>query len=261
MSITKINSLQNALSNINPTKIQKYNNSEYHHSSIKTGEKKLSKSSINDTVDLSAVYKDIEKNITESSDKSPMDNGKESESNVVNRPKGIDGKPVTESDLRVINDLKKRDSEVRKHEQAHIASSGGHARGGTSYTYHKGPDGKRYAVGGEVNIDTSEASSPEKTANKMRAVKRAALAPANPSAQDRRVASKAQIKLTEAEKLIALEYRKDTSELKEENDNKNVDESSNENSNIKNVDTSEKVKGYNATTLTFPKGSLINVSA
>ena len=44
------------------------------------------------------------------------------------------------------------DREERQHEQAHLSAAGGHARGGPSYQYETGPDGKRYAVGGEVSI-------------------------------------------------------------------------------------------------------------
>ena len=62
----------------------------------------------------------------------------------------------------------------------------------------KGPDGKDYAVGGEVQISTSEESEPEQTITKMQQVRRAALAPAEPSSQDYSVARKAQQKEMEA---------------------------------------------------------------
>lgn len=89
-------------------------------------------------------------------------------------------------------ELKKRDQEVRRHEQAHIAAAGSHARGGPSFEFKIGPDGKRYAVAGEVQIDTSPVGNdPQATITKMQQVRRAALAPANPSAQDRAVAASA----------------------------------------------------------------------
>jgi len=85
-----------------------------------------------------------------------------------------------------------RDAEVRAHENAHKAAAGQHARGGPTYEFERGPDGRRYAVGGEVQIDTSPApNDPDATILKMRQVRRAALAPAEPSPQDRRVASEA----------------------------------------------------------------------
>lgn len=88
--------------------------------------------------------------------------------------------------------LQSRDRQVRNHEQAHLAAAGGVARGGASLIYMTGPDGKRYAIGGEVAIDTSPVpGNPEKTIFKAQIIRRAALAPATPSPQDRRVASAA----------------------------------------------------------------------
>ena len=91
-----------------------------------------------------------------------------------------------------IAELKRRDQEVRQHEAAHVATGGAYVRGGASYTYQPGPDGKRYAVGGEVSIDASlVANNPEATIAKMGQVRAAALAPANPSGQDLAVAAQA----------------------------------------------------------------------
>ncbi len=92
-----------------------------------------------------------------------------------------------------ISKLRNRDEEVKQHEMAHMAAGGQYVRGGTTYKYVKGPDGKMYAIGGEVEIDTSPGRTPEETIKKMEQVKRAALAPKNPSAQDRMVAEKASI--------------------------------------------------------------------
>ena len=86
--------------------------------------------------------------------------------------------------------LRKRDQDVRAHEQAHIAAAGGLAKGGATFSFQRGPDGKQYAVGGEVNIDTSPVSgNSEATIRKAKQIRAAALAPANPSAQDRAVAA------------------------------------------------------------------------
>jgi len=90
-----------------------------------------------------------------------------------------------------IADLKKTDQEVKAHEQAHMAAGAGLVMGGANYQYQRGPDGKMYAVGGEVTIDTSRENDPKETVNKMQQVKRAALAPAQPSGQDRSVAARA----------------------------------------------------------------------
>ena len=91
-----------------------------------------------------------------------------------------------------IKELKKRDAEVKQHEQAHKSAAGAAYVSGPHFEYKIGPDGHRYAVGGNVKIDTSEVSGdPEATLKKARQVKRAALAPADPSAQDRQVAAEA----------------------------------------------------------------------
>ena len=91
-----------------------------------------------------------------------------------------------------VQKLQARDREVRAHEQAHIAAGGQHVSGGASFTYQAGPDGRQYAIGGAVQIDTTPVpGDPEATEEKARAVRRAALAPANPSATDQNVAAKA----------------------------------------------------------------------
>lgn len=91
--------------------------------------------------------------------------------------------------------LSRRDQEVRAHEQAHAAVGGRYA-GAPSYTFSHGPDGKRYAVGGEVSIDSGPVpNDPEATLRKMEIVLRAALAPADPSAKDLRIAAQAQAQM------------------------------------------------------------------
>lgn len=75
-----------------------------------------------------------------------------------------------------IEKLRKRDQEVRTHEQAHITSAGGLAKGGATFSFQHGPDGKQYAVGGEVNIDTSPiAGNPEATIRKAQQIRAAGL--------------------------------------------------------------------------------------
>lgn len=98
---------------------------------------------------------------------------------------------LSEDEEEVVEEMAARDREVRAHEQAHAAVGGQYA-GSPSYQFDQGPDGKRYAVSGEVPIDVSPVSGdPEATIRKMETVKRAALAPAEPSGQDRAVASTA----------------------------------------------------------------------
>lgn len=97
-----------------------------------------------------------------------------------------------------VQQLAQRDREVRAHEQAHAAVGGAHA-GHPNYQFTSGPNGVRYASGGHVSIDISPVKGdPQATVEKMQQVQRAALAPANPSAQDRSVASKATAQAAEA---------------------------------------------------------------
>lgn len=108
------------------------------------------------------------------------------------------GEPLSKDQEKQVRDLKKRDAEVKAHEQAHAAVGGAYASA-PQYTYTKGPDGKKYAVGGEVQIDTSPERTPEATMRKMDVVIAAALAPAEPSSQDRAVARQAQQQRQEAQ--------------------------------------------------------------
>lgn len=91
-----------------------------------------------------------------------------------------------------ISILKARDAQVRQHEQAHRAASAGLDVSSASYTYQKGPNGVHYAVAGDVRIDTSPGRTPEDTLARADMIRDAALAPADPSAADRRVALRAQ---------------------------------------------------------------------
>ncbi len=100
-------------------------------------------------------------------------------------------KQQQEAEQKVIEQLSSRDREVRAHEQAHAAVGGQYA-GSPTYTYQRGPDGVSYAVGGEVQIDTSPIpGDPEATLRKAEQIARAASAPSDPSGQDRAVAAQA----------------------------------------------------------------------
>ncbi len=104
-----------------------------------------------------------------------------------------------------IRELAARDREVRTHEQAHM-SVGGQYAGAVQYDYDRGPDGRLYAVGGEVGIDTSPIpGDPQATIEKMEQVRRAALAPAEPSGQDRSVAAQAGQAIAQARAELATQ--------------------------------------------------------
>ena len=104
---------------------------------------------------------------------------------------GPDGKAYSPEEEKEIEELEERDAEVKRHEQAHFQAGGKYAST-PKYEYQTGPDGKRYAVGGSVDIDMSEVpGDPQATLDKARVIKRAALAPEDPSVQDRKVAREA----------------------------------------------------------------------
>ncbi len=113
----------------------------------------------------------------------------------------------SDEDLARISQLKARDREVRAHETAHTAAGQGYT-GSPSFEYVTGPDGIQYAVGGHVSIDTRAVpDNPEATITKMEVVRRAALAPARPSGQDRSVASAAEAAIREAEAQLQEQRR------------------------------------------------------
>lgn len=118
--------------------------------------------------------------------------------------------PEQRQEQRIIEQLSARDREVRQHELAH-QSAGAGLTGAASFSYERGPDGTLYAVGGEVSIDTSAVSGdPRATLEKAEAIIRAAMAPAEPSSQDYRVAASAQAMAAEARaELAQLEESQD----------------------------------------------------
>lgn len=115
-----------------------------------------------------------------------------------------------------IRQLKSRDRKVRAHERAHATASGG-LGGAPSYSYTRGPDGVSYATSGSVQIDSAKvAGDPEATLRKAQQVKRAALAPADPSSQDRAVAAKASQQAIEARaEILVLQQRQRLAEAQQ----------------------------------------------
>ncbi len=118
-------------------------------------------------------------------------NGLERTNNGQERSSNAQDPPLTDAELAVVSELKSIDSKVRLHEQAHLAQAGGLAMGGANFTYQTGPDNRRYAVGGEVQINAGPGRTPEETLRKAQIIRAAALAPAQPSPQDRTVAATA----------------------------------------------------------------------
>lgn len=113
-------------------------------------------------------------------------------------PTRPDGTPLAPEEIKLIEQLKQTDRNVRQHEMAHQITGGAYT-GGATYEYEIGPDGKKYAVAGEVPIDYGPIpGDPQATIEKMQTVIAAALAPADPSPKDVQVAAQARQYLLEA---------------------------------------------------------------
>ncbi len=107
-----------------------------------------------------------------------------------------------------VNRLRAIDRKVRAHEQAHMAAGAG-VTGGASFQFTRGPDGRQYAVGGEVRINVSSGQTPESTIERARTIQAAALAPADPSSQDRAVAAQAAMLEAQARAELSRMKRED----------------------------------------------------
>jgi len=129
--------------------------------------------------------------------------------------KGANGELLSREELVQLAELKQRDRVVRAHEQAHMTAAAGIITKGMSFSYQQGPDGRRYAVGGEVQIDAGKEAVPAETIAKMKKVRAAALAPAEPSNQDRSVAASAMTKMSQARVELRVEQTEEAKEKRE----------------------------------------------
>ncbi len=130
---------------------------------------------------------------------------------------GPDSLELTPDEKARVAELQAADAAVRAHEMAHIMAGGQYIIRRANFVYILGPDGRLYAVGGEVQIDTSPVpDDPEATIRKAQAVRRAALAPGNPSPADLRVAAAATQMEFEARMELARQRAEETQKLTEE---------------------------------------------
>ncbi len=106
------------------------------------------------------------------------------------QPVGSASSRLTSEQQQEVNRLRAIDSKVRAHEQAHMAAGAG-LTGGANFQYARGPDGRQYAVAGEVTINVSSGQTPQSTIERASQIQAAALAPVDPSSQDRAVAAAA----------------------------------------------------------------------
>lgn len=120
---------------------------------------------------------------------------------------------LTPSEKDLVKRLEQRDAEVRRHEQAHLSGAGAYAKGSARFDYQRGPDGKNYAVGGEVSLDVSKVpNDPQATIQKMEVIRKSALAPAEPSSKDQSIARNANNAIQQARMEMSLESRDENSD-------------------------------------------------
>ncbi len=158
----------------------------------------------------------------------------------------INGVELTLQQVQQLRELQSIDRNVKAHEAAHQAAGGGLA-GAASFSYTRGPDNQMYAVAGEVPIRMQEGRTPEETIANARQVAAAAMAPADPSPQDYKVAANA-AKMefdarAEATKLKAQEAKekKEEEEEKQESSDKNNQDSKD---NLEKVEANKEFKNF-----------------
>ena len=170
------------------------------------------------------------------------------ENNTQNNDKNAGQKNIGELSLeeqRIVTELQAADTNVRAHEAAHMAAGGG-LTSPASYTYERGPDNKMYAVAGEVGISTGEGNTPQESLNKAQTIRRAALAPADPSPQDLKVAAQAASMEMSARAQIMQEKMAQNSQ-NTNNSNETSAGNSTENSNVNSAGNSAVNSAENST--------------
>ena len=171
----------------------------------------------------------LSKNPVSTSENKPKKTDEPIASNPASKEQGL-----SQQEKKQVEKLKKVDRETRAHEQAHVAAGGSTIQGGVRYKFKVGPDGKKYAVGGHVNIDISpEPGDPKATIRKMQQVRKAALAPADPSPQDRAIAQTAAKLEAKARAELREENAEETGKItsgNEKNNNKLIEKYTQNNS-------------------------------
>ncbi len=125
--------------------------------------------------------------------------------------KSINGKELSKEEQKEVKELGKTDRQVRSRELTHRAVAGSYARGSVSFDYVTGPDGKKYAKEGHINIDSRPIhNNPEATIRKARAIRSVELAPTTTSPQNRTVSAEISKIEREARTELKTEQRKVT---------------------------------------------------
>ncbi|WP_139453974.1 putative metalloprotease CJM1_0395 family protein [Campylobacter armoricus] len=209
-------------------------------------------SNYNSVLYIQNPYKNKEKENNQENTNSEIQNSTEDKkNNNEEKTQKVNGKELSEEEVRQVRELEKIDREVKAHEAAHMAA-GGALAGGASYGYTRGPDNRMYAIEGEVPIKMQKGNTPEETiANAMQIIA-AAMAPADPSPQDYKVAANAMQMQNEAR---IEQAKKKAEELKAQNE-----KDTNENDKEYNTN-SQAIKSYTQNSSQDYIGSQYNKSA
>lgn len=139
----------------------------------------------------------------------------------IERLSASDEPELTQQERLEVQRLQRTERSVHEHERAHQRAARDLAVSSPNYRYERGPDGKKYAVGGEVNIDASlVGAEASETVEKALRIQRAALAPNDPSPKDLQAATKARIVESKAHRKLA---REESLEVIVENKTKNLE--------------------------------------
>ncbi len=123
---------------------------------------------------------------------------------------------LTPQEQAQLRELQARDQEIRQRELARQVV-GGQYTGQPNLSFERGPDGQRYAVSGDVPIDSAPVpDDAQATIEKMRVVRVAALASANPSPEDVRLALSAMQAMQEAQAQVRAERQQELSQSLEQ---------------------------------------------
>lgn len=137
----------------------------------------------------------------------------------------VNGVELSQKEAQQVRELQSIDRNVKAHEAAHQAAGGGLA-GAASFTYTRGPDNQMYATAGEVPISMQKGNTPEETIANARQIQAAAMAPADPSPQDYKVAANA-TKMEFEARAEAMKIKAE--EAQEEKEKKDKEEENKEN--------------------------------
>lgn len=167
----------------------------------------------------------------------------------------VNGKELEPDEADYVRELERIDRNVKAHENAHIAAGAGVVTGGASYSYTRGPDGRMYATAGEVPIAMQKGDTPQETIQNARKVVAAAMAPADPSPQDYKVAASAMQMESQARMEMAQETQEKLKEdIKRREEDKSENESLDKKQNSKNsYEISSYIKNQNNNNIDTPK--------